>query len=67
MPAIALPDPPPSDGVVALRAYADADVPALVAIAHARGRGIATRAVELVAGWAFGTLGLVHFARLRNR
>jgi RimJ/RimL family protein N-acetyltransferase len=25
---------------------------------RARGRGLATRAVELVAGWAFGTLGL---------
>jgi RimJ/RimL family protein N-acetyltransferase len=132
VPAIALPDPPLSDGVVALRAYTDADVPALVEIcqdpeiprwtlvpspygeveardfmlrvaeghatgtrvtfaiaaadepaalqgsvglqaidwdvraadvgymlgSRARGRGLATRAVELVAGWAFGTLGL---------
>ena len=132
MPAIELPDPPLSDDVVALRAYSDADVPALVEIcqdpeiprwtlvpspyadadarawlrrideglagatrvtlaivessdpgvlhgsiglqafdwdaraadvgymlaAPARGRGIATRAVELVAGWAFGTLGI---------
>jgi RimJ/RimL family protein N-acetyltransferase len=132
VPAIALPDRPLTDGVVALRAYADADIPALVEIcqdpeiprwtlvpspygeadarawmgrvahglatgtrvtfavtgaedpgvplgsvgiqaidwdllaadvgymlaAPARGRGIATRAVELLAGWAFGTLGL---------
>ena len=132
MPAIALPDPPLTDGAVVLRAYGDADVPALVEIcqdpeisrwtlvpspygeadaraflqrvaeghadatrvtfaivaaedpgvllgsvalqkidwdlraadvgyllgAHARGRGVMTRAVELVAGWAFGTLGL---------
>jgi RimJ/RimL family protein N-acetyltransferase len=132
VPAIAFPDPPLTDGVVTLRAYADADVPALVAICqdpeiprwtlvpspygeaeardwiergpeglatgsrvtfaiaeaadsaallgsvglqaidwevraadvgymlgpHARGRGFATRAVELAAGWAFGALGL---------
>lgn len=132
MPAIELPDPPLSDGVITLRAYTDADVPALVEIcqdpeiprftlvpspyaeadardwmqrarhgwatgtrvtfaiadaadddkllgsvglqafdwehraadvgymvaAPARGRGIATRALELVAAWAFGPLGL---------
>jgi RimJ/RimL family protein N-acetyltransferase len=132
VPALALPDPPLSDGVIALRAWTPADVPALVeacqdpaiprwtlvpspytaADAHsylqrvaagwdagagaslaivdaadgdaplgavglnaidwdhraadvgywiaapARGRGVATRAVELVAGWAFGTLGI---------
>jgi RimJ/RimL family protein N-acetyltransferase len=132
VPAIVLPDPPLTDGVVTLRAYAEADVPALVAIcqdpeiprwtlvpspygeaeartwigrladgrttgstatfaivrtadpgallgsvglqaidwdmhaadigymlgADARGRGLATRAVELVASWAFGTLAL---------
>jgi RimJ/RimL family protein N-acetyltransferase len=132
LPPIDLPDPPLSDGVVALRAYADADISALVAIcqdpeiprwtpvpspytandahawlrrvqrgyatgtratfavvdartrdvllgsvglqtidwdqraadvgymlgAHARGRGVATRAVELVAAWAFATLDL---------
>jgi len=132
VPALALPDPPLSDGVVALRAWAPADVPALVAAcqdreiprwtlvpspyaeadahgylrhmaagwrdgaratfavvdaaggdaplgsvalqaidwdqraadigywvaAPARGRGVATRAVELVAGWAFETLRL---------
>ncbi|MEA2150118.1 MAG: hypothetical protein QOD69_1948 [Solirubrobacteraceae bacterium] len=132
MPAVQLPDPPLTDGVVALRAYTGADIPALVEIcqdpeiarwtlvpspyaeadahawlqrvaegqasgaratfavagaadhrvllgsasiqaidwdlraadlgymlaAPARGRGLATRAVELLAGWAFGTLGL---------
>jgi RimJ/RimL family protein N-acetyltransferase len=132
LPPIDLPDPPLSDGAVALRAYTGADISALVAIcqdpeiprwtlvpspytendarawmerveqghatgtritfaivevpapdallgsvglqkveweqraadvgymlgAHARGRGVATRALELVAGWAFGTLGL---------
>jgi RimJ/RimL family protein N-acetyltransferase len=132
VPAIELPDPALSDGVVALRTYTEADVPALAALcqdpeiprwtlvpspygeadarawmgrvadglaagtrvtfavvgcddpgvllgsvglqaidwdvraadvgymlgAHARGRGSATRAVQLVAGWAFGALGL---------
>jgi RimJ/RimL family protein N-acetyltransferase len=131
MPALRLPDPPLSDGVVALRGFESADVPALVEAcqdpeiprwtlvpspygeadaraylrhmdegraagrrvslaivdaaadrllgsialnpidweqraadvgywiaAPARGRGAATRAVELVAGWAFGPLGL---------
>ena len=132
MPALALPDPPLSDGVAALRPWTAADVPALVEAcqdpeisrrtlvptpyteadargylqrvaagwqdgarasfavvdaadhgaplgaagleaidwdqlaadvgywlaAPARGRGFATRAVELLAGWAFGTLGL---------
>lgn len=132
MRAIAFPDPPLTDGVVTLRAYTDADVPALVEICRdpevprwtlvpspygeteardwiarvpdglatgsrvtfaiadardsaallgsvglqaidwdvraadigymlgprARGRGFATRAVQLAAGWAFGTLGL---------
>jgi RimJ/RimL family protein N-acetyltransferase len=132
VPALALPDPPLSDGVVALRAWTPADVPALVeacqdpeiprwtpvpspygetearaylrraadgwdggaratfavvdagdrgpplgaadlhafdwdlrvadvgywVAAPARGRGVARRAVELLAGWAFGTLGL---------
>jgi RimJ/RimL family protein N-acetyltransferase len=132
VPAVQLPDPPLTDGVVALRAYVDADVPALVEIcqdpeiarwtlvpspyaeadarawlqrvaegqaagtrvtfavidatdpgvllgsaglqaidwdlraadlgymlaAPARGRGCATRAVELLAGWAFGPVGL---------
>jgi RimJ/RimL family protein N-acetyltransferase len=132
VPALALPDPPLSDRVIALRSWAPADVPALVdacqdpeiprwtlvpspygetdaraylrrvaggwddgvratfavvdaadhgallgsaglqAIdwdqraadvgywigAHARGRGVAARAVELLAAWAFGTLGI---------
>jgi RimJ/RimL family protein N-acetyltransferase len=132
VPAIAFPDPPLTDGVVTLRAYTDADVPALVEIcrdpevprwtlvpspyheddarawidrvadglstgsritfaiarsgdagaalgsvglqaidwdvraadigymlaARARGRGFATRAVQLAAAWAFDTLGL---------
>jgi RimJ/RimL family protein N-acetyltransferase len=132
VPALALPDPPLSDGVIALRAWMPADIPALVEAcqdpeisrrtlvpspytedearaylervaagwtdgarasfavvdaadhdapvgaaglqaidwdqlaadvgywlaAPARGRGFATRAVELLAGWAFGALGL---------
>jgi len=94
MPALALPDPPLSDGVVALRGFDSRDVPAIVGLslaivdaadtarllgsialhpidwrlgaadvgywlaAPARGRGQATRAVRLVAGWAFDTLGL---------
>jgi len=132
MPALALPDPPLSDGVVALRRFASGDVPAIVAAcqdpeiprwtlvpspygaddahaflrhmeagrtagtrlslaiadaagparllgsialnpidrrlgaadvgywlaAPARGRGHATRALELLAGWAFAALGL---------
>jgi RimJ/RimL family protein N-acetyltransferase len=55
--------------VIALRAFTPADVPALVGqeraadvgywlAAPARGRGLATRAVELLAGWAFGDLDL---------
>jgi RimJ/RimL family protein N-acetyltransferase len=138
VPAIVFPDPPPTDGVVTLRAYAEADIPALVAIcqdpeiprwtlvpspygerdarawfervadglatgtritfaitdagdrgallgsvglqaidwdvraadigymlgAHARGRGFATRAVQLAAAWAFANLG---FERLELR
>jgi RimJ/RimL family protein N-acetyltransferase len=132
VPALPLPDPPLSDGVIALRPWTAADVPALVEAcqdpeiprwtlvpspytedsarawlqrvadglaagvratlaivdagdgavplgavglqaidweqraadvgywlaAPARGRGLATRAVELIAGWAFGGLGL---------
>jgi RimJ/RimL family protein N-acetyltransferase len=132
VPALALPDPPLSDGVVALRPWTPADIPALVEAcqdpeiprwtlvpspytaddargylqrvaagwkdgtratfavvdaadhdaplgsaalqaiawdqlaadvgywlaAPARGRGFATRAVELLVGWAFGSLGL---------
>jgi RimJ/RimL family protein N-acetyltransferase len=132
VPAIVFPDPPLTDGVVTLRAYAEADIPALVAIcqdpeiprwtlipspygeadarawlehvadglatgtrvtfaiadagdtgallgsvglqaidwdmraadvgymlgAHARGRGLATRALQLAADWAFAELGL---------
>jgi RimJ/RimL family protein N-acetyltransferase len=132
VPPLALPDPPLSDGIVALRCWIAADVPAIVeacqdpeiprwtlvpspygeadaraylkrvadgwdadaratfavvdaadhsalrgaaglhaiewdlrvadvgywVAAPARGRGVATRAVELLAGWAFGTLGL---------
>jgi RimJ/RimL family protein N-acetyltransferase len=132
VPPLALPDPPLSDGVVALRAWTPADIPAIVAAcqdpeiprwtlvpspygeadaraylqhvadgwdgdvrasfavadaadhgallgsaglqaidweqraadvgywvaAPARGRGVATRAVELLVTWAFGTVGL---------
>jgi RimJ/RimL family protein N-acetyltransferase len=132
VPPLALPDPPLSDGVVALRRWTAADLPAIVeacqdpeiprwtlvpspygesdaraylervadgwdadaratfavvdaadpgallgaaglyaiewdlrvadigywVAAPARGRGVATRAVELLAGWAFGSLGL---------
>ena len=132
MPALTLPDPPLSDGVVALRGWSSADIDALMAAlqdpeiprwtlvptpytrqdardylrhvnrgrasgsrlalaivdaaddgallgsvalnpvvwdlraadvgywvaAHARGRGVATRAVELLAGYAFDVLGL---------
>jgi RimJ/RimL family protein N-acetyltransferase len=132
VPALALPDPPLSDGVIALRRWTPADVSALVeacqdpeiprwtlvpspydetdahaylrrvadgwddgvratfavvgaadhgallgsaglqaidwerraadvgywVAAPARGRGVATRAVELLAGWAFGVLGI---------
>jgi RimJ/RimL family protein N-acetyltransferase len=138
VPAIVFPDPPLTDGVVTLRAYAEADIPALVAIcqdpeiprwtlvpspygeadarawfehvaeglatgtritfaiadagdagallgsvglqaidwdvraadvgymlgAHARGRGVATRALALTAAWAFGEL---DFERLELR